>query len=186
MVLASLCAACAPTISAPLGKDAPAREQLDAGYALVFELMGEERKVAEILGIKSVSAETKLVIKDISAAAESAYATLKGYQQADNLTMSDTHLPVIETSARNHIKNITTVSLLTSSGHTFQTRLLITQVKATQYAGALFHSLAAADHDGARRKWLGEEAKRWEALAERVERELVKGDEKAQESGSTE
>ncbi len=174
---ASLATGCRPTLDAPFassdGAIAAEDRRLDHGYALLFGLLADESKVADILAIKSPSEATATVLRDISAAANTGMLELRDLLAAPPvITIETDGLPIIETDARNRIANRETVALLLSGGITFERRILLTQDKACGYVAALAASLATADPDAARGERLEALADTFDRLAARVRSRL--------------
>lgn len=160
MIVMSLCLAlcsCAPNISRPLPADASGLMQLNAGYALLYDLMSEEAKVAEILKIKHADKQLSQLLQDISAVAKDAVKQLDTYKTEDpSLKMDKTHLPAVEVSSRSYIKNATTVDLLLPGRTRFETLMLLSQFSAMRYGRYIAVSLETADANFARSQWLRE------------------------------
>lgn len=168
-LISILLGACASTMTQPLAQDASDRRQLDAGYALLKQLMADERKVSRILTVKSPTKETAALIREIAGAAKSADEQLSAWAKADeSLAMENPGLPKVEQSVRSSIESATTRQLLFSGGERFEVALLLSQNKATQYAEHLFQALAGADDDPDRSAWLKEQSDVFGALQERV------------------
>ena len=129
--------------------------QLNAGYALLYKVMKEEAKVSEILKIKHSDAELAKLLEDISKLSKEVVQKLDSYKAEDpSLQMDNEYLPAIETSARNSIKNATTVSLLLPGKERFNELMSISQFSAMRYSRYLALTLHTADSNAARSAWL--------------------------------
>lgn len=143
---------CMPVLQAPIGSpaDPTANDQVSFGYALLVGLMGDESQVGDILMIKSASTKTEVLLKDISAAAKDATATITPlFAQEPVVSIDDTGLPIVETSTRNRITNVQTARLLLAGG-SFEVKMLLSQANAMGYARSLAASIADADPNKAR------------------------------------
>lgn len=170
LILSMMPPACAPQLRALPSSDAAEPEvvRLDHGYGLLYELLGNESKVADILAIKGASEPTKELLKDISATAKRAAETIRATQSAaPSVILTVTGLPLLETDARNRIANSQTAVLLLAFG-SFDLRILLTQQSACQYAWALASSLAAVDPNSDRAAAMSAVAAEFDALNKRV------------------
>lgn len=160
---------CAQTISRPLPDNASGAMQLNAGYALLYKLMKEEAKVSEILKIKHSDAELARLLEDISKLSKEVVQKLDSYKAEDpSLKMDNEYLPAIETSARNSIKNATTVSLLLPGEKRFNELMSISQFSAMRYSHYLAISISTADNNIMRSKWLRQLATKLSKLQDRA------------------
>lgn len=143
--------------------------QLNAGYALLYKLMKEEAKVSEILKIKHSDAELARLLEDISKLSKEVVQKLDSYKAEDpSLKMDNEYLPAIETSARNSIKNATTVSLLLPGEKRFNELMSISQFSAMRYSHYLAISISTADNNIMRSKWLRQLATKLSKLQDRA------------------
>jgi len=175
VAVVSLAGCGAPVLQAPLGPDGagtsePAGEhrsdpRLDHGYSILFDLLADEAKVEEILVIKSPRPAIADLLRHISKEATVDRAALERHLDADPpISIGATGLPIIETDARHRIENAETPALLFAGGRTFETRMLLTQQKAAQYASALAESLGTADPNSERSAILKTMAHHWHEL----------------------
>ncbi len=175
-VIAMMVAGCAaPVLHAPLGLDGAgdatsAKDaRLDHGYALVLDLLRNEAKVDGVLAIKSPRPEVADLLRRIAAAAKADVGAIEEHLQLDPpIDPTSTGLPLLEIDARNRIANAETPGLLFSGGRTFETRMLLTQQKAAQYAEAILDGLAVADPNPHRRAMARAAATRWKALERQI------------------
>ena len=131
--------------------------QLNAGYALLYDVLKEEAKVSEILKIKHCNADLAVLLEDISNLSKEAVQQLDKYKAEDpSLEMDNEYLPAIEVSARNSIQNATTVSLLLPGRERFNELMSISQFSAMRYSRYLAVALRTADSNVIRSTWLGD------------------------------
>lgn len=166
--------ACAPQLRALPHSDTPEDEavRLDHGYGLLYDLLGDEAKVSEILAIKNASAATTALLEDISTTAASAIETIDEMQSsAPPVDLSVTGLPLLETDARNRIANAQTALLLLAFG-SFELKILLTQQMACKYAWAIASSLATVDPNADRAEAVSKIATEFNDLYKRVMQQL--------------
>jgi hypothetical protein len=167
VVLSHLLAGCAaPAMDRPVDAETPGGEAtLEHGYALVLGLLEDEAKVDGILAIKSPRAGIADLLRRIAEEATSDRAIIRS-RLGDRPTIdpASTGLPLVEVDTRRRIEGEETPALLFSRGPAFETRMLLTQQKAAQYAAALCSSLAVADPNRERAAILREMAARWKAI----------------------
>ncbi len=137
---------CAPVLTGPLDQARPeqASMTLDHGWALLQALLQDESSLSLILGIKNVDESVEVIVREISDTSARALRTLGPLMNSGVSTGTDDGLPLIERNARHLIANATAASLL-FAGSSFQTKLLVSQHKACEYAAALATSLAVAE-----------------------------------------
>jgi hypothetical protein len=139
------CAQAAPPAARPEG--APG----GTGYALLYELLGQERNVSKLLIVKRERDDFETVIEAISETAERAYEELGELGEADpSLNIADGALPAGELAARASVTASQTEALLTESGEEFEIRLMLAQSQALGYWVGLADSLSRAEPDPAR------------------------------------
>jgi hypothetical protein len=165
--LAGSFAGCAgPVIDRPVDVAEPGGEAtLAHGYALLLDLLADEAKVDGILAIKSPRAGVADLLRRISSEAASGAVFLRSHlADSPAVEPTTTGLPRLEVDARRRIEKDETPGLLLSGGRRFETRMLLTQQKAAQYAGALCAGLAAADPNQTRADELQAMSDRWSAI----------------------
>lgn len=139
--------------------------ELNRGYAALASLLGDERKVHQILAIKNENLPVRLLTQEIAAASAEADDTLTQLRSLDpplNLEQPP-GLPMIEAATRDSIAMETALDLLFSTD-TFETRLLLSQGQALRYGQCLAIRLKEADPNEERSAWLGELATEYERL----------------------
>ena len=147
-------AGCSATPKAPSENGGMFRER-NEGYSLLYKLMSDESKVSEIFIIKYADDSVGGLVKEIGAACTGAKKEMESYPGLNIRIEYDVpDLPKVEQESRDLEAKAETKSLLTSSGKTFELRLLFTQAEAMEYAINLSNAIAAKEDDGGRRKFL--------------------------------
>jgi hypothetical protein len=141
----------------------------DHGYALLFDLLGDEKNVSKLLIIKRERAELRELIKEISHRSASAHKELEAFAQADKrLNLKDRGLPGGESKTRESISKARGKQLLGDKGKEFELHLLLTQNEALTYASHLAAVIAAGEPNPARAQFLRELSHSLAQLQERV------------------
>lgn len=118
------------------------------GYALLHEILGQERQVSMLLVIKGERDALERVIEEIAAVSDAAYERLEELAEADpGLNLTDTGLPAEERKTRELIAATRQEQLLAASGGELELQLLLTQNEALVYAAHLADALARAEPD---------------------------------------
>jgi len=153
----------------------PATGVLQNGYALLFDLLGDEKDVALLRFIKQEEPELKILIGDISRVSGEAYSRLEEFGKADpNLNLKNEGLPLAELAARKSISTMKTRALLHDTGAEFEIQLLLSQTEALVYGANLAQVLAASETDSQRARYLRDTADRLLQLNRRVIQMLLK------------
>ena len=146
-----LASACAQTQTRPPPAAQPAGAPGGAGYALLYELLGQEKNVSKLLVVKRERDDFEAVIDAISEAAGRAHDALGELGEADPaLNLTDMRLPAGERAAREAIESYKTKTLLTESGEEFELQLALAQSQALGYWVGLTESLSRSEADPAR------------------------------------
>jgi hypothetical protein len=155
-----------PVIDRPVDVTEPGGEAtLAHGYALLLDLLADEAKVDGILAIKSPRPGVAELLRRITSEATSGEAFLRSHlNESPAVDPGSTGLPLLEHDARRRIEKDETPGLLLAGGRRFETRMLLTQQKAAQYAGALCAGLSAADPNRMRAAELRAMSDRWNAI----------------------
>jgi hypothetical protein len=137
------------------GAGAPSRPQEAVasghGYALLYEILGQEREVSNLLIIKEEREALGTVIDAIAKTCGTAYERIEELaEEKPRLDLSDTGLPVEEVRTRQAIAATRRDQLLAASGTEFDLQLLWTQNEALTYAAHLTDTLARSEPDPAR------------------------------------
>ncbi len=186
--LAGSFAGCAgPVIDRPVDVAEPGGEAtLAHGYTLLLDLLADEARVDGILAIKSPRPGIADLLRRISSEATSGAAFLRSHL-ADSRAVdpTTTGLPLLEVDARRRIEKNETPGVLLAGGRRFETRMLLTQQKAAQYAGALCAGLAAADPNRTRAVELEAMSVRWNTIEREVRAWLTVVDTPPPTTGAT-
>src|SRR5688572_14694669 len=98
------------------------------GYALLFELLGDEKNVSKLLLIKRERPELRDLVQDVAQRCGTAHEELERIAKADAaLNLKTNGLPAVEIETRKAIGKTKAKQLLTESGEEFELRLLIAQ-----------------------------------------------------------
>jgi hypothetical protein len=165
--------------AAPASEKAPSAPQTDIGaassassnhgYALLFDLLGDEKNVSKLLIIKRERAELKEVVKAISHAAGEAHKQLEKFGKKDrSLNLKDMGLPGAETAARESISKAKAKELLTDKGQDFELKLLLSQNEALTYGQHLASTAAQRESNPQRQQFLQNLARELDQLRRRV------------------
>ncbi len=139
------------------------------GYALLFDLLGDERNVAKLLIIKSERAELRELIKEIAEQSAKAHKQLEEFGKADSrLNLNALGLPAAEVETRQSISKAHGKQLLTALNKNFELRLLFTQEEALIYAIHLAQVTAHHEVEPARATFLHQLARDFTVLEQRV------------------
>ena len=147
---------------------------LPAGYALLYDLLSDEKNVSKLLLVKRERDALDKVINDIADAAKDAHKELEQLGKRVQFNLEDPKLPALETATRDSIAKEKAQYLLKSKGAEFEFYLLSTQHQALTYGTHLAQSLAKAEADPARQEFLSKTAARFDQLRERVS-QLING-----------
>ena len=138
---------CSSTPKPPSENGGMFRER-NEGFSLLYKLMSDESKVGGIFIIKSASEPVKGLVKEIGAACDGAKKQMDGFPELNNRIEYDVpDLPKLEQESRDLEAKADTKDLLTSTGNTFQLRLVFTQAQAMAYAKNLCDALIADEDD---------------------------------------
>lgn len=125
------------------------------GYSLLYQLLSQESDVGKIFIIKHANPPVAGIIKEIASACDQARKGLDLFHEKDRrLSFEMANLPEMEQKTREAIQSTVTKELLTSSGKTFEHRLLFTQAEAMNYAAHLSAVLHDQESDPLRKKFL--------------------------------
>jgi hypothetical protein len=139
------------------------------GYSLLYHLMSQESDVGKILIIKHADPPVADIIKEIASACDQARKDLELFHEKDrHLSFEMANLPEMEQKTRAAIQSTVTKQLLTSSGKTFERRLLFTQAESMNYAAHLAAVLHDQENDSPRKEFLDALAQRCTTLHDRV------------------
>ncbi len=133
------------------GTPSPARKAPAAsghGYALLYEILGQERQVSKLLMIKQERDALETVIDAIDDTCDTASNRLEDLaEQNPRLDLTDTGLPADEVRTRLAIAATRREQLLAASGREFELQFLWIQNEALTYASHLADTLARSETD---------------------------------------
>jgi hypothetical protein len=142
-----------PLIEAKEEKIEPVRvDDLVAGYALLGQLMGDEKDLSKLLIIKKERPELNAVVKRISETAKLSHDHLVALQGKHGFDRDN--LPPTESAARKLISNHRAKELILEGGKNFELKLLLAQNEALTYGAALAEALAKREPDSKQQQWL--------------------------------
>ncbi len=143
--------------------------QNDYGYALLSELLGDEKNVSKLLIIKRERAELRDLIRDIAQRCGTAHEELERLAKGDrSLHLKTNGLPAVEIGTRDAIGKTKAKQLLTESGKEFELRLLIAQHEALTYGSHLAGTIAKRETNAQRTQFLRRLSSDLEVLENRV------------------
>ena len=141
---------------------------LPAGYALLFDLLSDERNVSKLLLVKKERDELDKLINEIADASKAAHKKLEQLGKRAKFNLEDQQLPALESATRESIAKEKAQHLLKSKGAEFEFYLLSTQHQALTYGMHLARSLAKGETDRDRQEFLAQTAERFDRLREGV------------------
>jgi hypothetical protein len=149
-VIVALCLSCAGSRAQP-APGAPTPPASSHGYALLFELLSQEKSLSRLLAVHSERPDLNAQIEAIAEVCGAAHERLEELAEADpSLDLEDPGLPTAEVETRESIKKARIKVLLSESGEEFELQLLLAQNEALTYALHLTEVLARAEPDPAR------------------------------------
>ncbi len=149
-LVVSSCAAPPPVPAPSSGERVSAH-----GYALLYDLLGDEKNVSKLLIVKRERDDFEAVIDAISEVAGDAYDRLGAFGETNpSLNLSDDGLPLAERAAREAIADAKTNTLLDASSEEFEIQLALAQNEALGYLTGLTQVMASAEPDPARLAFL--------------------------------
>jgi hypothetical protein len=139
------------------------------GYALLFDLLGDEKNVSKLLIIKRERPELRDLIRDIAQRCGTAHEELERFAKADPaLNLKTNGLPAVEIGTRDAIGKTKAKQLLTESGKELELRLLIAQHEALTYGTHLAATIAKTETNPQRAQFLRRLSSDLEVLESRV------------------
>jgi hypothetical protein len=113
-------------------------------FALLADLLNDEKNVSKILLIKFESPEVDRLITEISKTADEGATLLETFSKSDpSLAKTNLDLPPGEKATRDAIAQTKKEQLLHTKGKEFEFELLLTQVQALSYGAHLASVIAA-------------------------------------------
>lgn len=118
------------------------------GYALLHQILGQERNVSKLLVVKEERKKLETVIDAISKTCGTAYDQLEDLaKKSPRLDLENTGLPAEEVRTREAIAATRRDQLLKATGRDFELQLLWAQNEALTYASHLADTLARSESD---------------------------------------
>jgi hypothetical protein len=143
-------------------------EDLPAGYALLFNLLSDEKDVSKLLLIKHENHALRELIKEISNVTGDAQKSLEKFAKTARLNLKDTQLPGIEMAVRESISKEKAKQLLGSKGQDFQFHLLLAQNEALTYGRHLALAIDKGESEATQKQFLESLAARLNELQNRI------------------
>jgi hypothetical protein len=139
------------------------------GYALLFDLLGDEKDVAKIRFIKHPRPAVTELLKEIARVSGDAHKQLERFGKADkSLNLVDQGLPAGEVAARKAISKTKTKALLSSKGKELEIQLLLTQQEAMTYGAHLAKTIALRETRPQRQQFLQQLSEQLSGLEQKV------------------
>jgi hypothetical protein len=150
-----LCCGCATQRSPTQAKAGGTEGVGDHGYALLFDVLKDEKDVSKLLVVKRERPELRELIKEISETAGRASRQLETFVKSErSLDLTRLGLPTAEVETRAAIAKAKSKELLTESGKHFELKLLLSQSEALTYAAHLAETVAKSESNPARAGYL--------------------------------
>jgi hypothetical protein len=139
------------------------------GYALLFDLVGDEKDVSKLRFLKHEPPALKNLVNAIAATNRIAYKKLEELGKADpSLNLKQTGLPLDEVHTRDSISKFKEHALLSQKGKEFQLQLLLSQNEGLTYGAHLAKTTAGTEEKPARKQVLKQIASDLGKLQEQV------------------
>jgi hypothetical protein len=139
------------------------------GYALLFDLLGDEKDVAKLRFIKHPRPPVTDLLKEISRVSGEAHKQLEHFGKADRtLNLKDQRLPAGEVIARQAISKTKQKALLSSKGKELEIQLLLTQQEAMSYGAHLAKTTAIGESQPQRQQFLQQLSEQLTQLEQKV------------------
>ncbi len=147
----------------------PPPSPLGYGYALLHDLLSQQKNVDKILLLKNESDALDELLTDIAEASGDGAAQIKEMADTNNMiSLGVIGLPMIERRVRKAMSDDTASKLLAAGGREFELRMLLAQFRATGYVAELARQIAELENDGGRAEWLRSYADRYKKLRDRT------------------
>lgn len=124
------------------------------GYALLFDLLGNEKDLSKLLVAKREREEVRELVKEISDVTGRAHQQLESFARSAGLNLKERGLPWAETETRAAISKTRAKELLIEGGKEFELRLLLSQNEALTYGVHLADTIGRREADPDRAKFL--------------------------------
>jgi hypothetical protein len=135
--------------------NAPSTNLCENGYALLYDLLGDEKDVSKLLIIKRERPELKTLIKEISQKSGEDHKHIGEFGKTNSqVNLKAKALPPAELETRKAISKAKTKELLTEKGKDFELQLLLSQNEALVYGTHLAGTTAKSESDPTRAQFL--------------------------------
>ena len=139
------------------------------GYFTLEHVLDQQGSVDKLLLIKRPRVAIKNLMKEIAAYSKSTDAQVKRWQAQDpSLAAKESGFPPIEAKARKNTESTLTKQLIFNGGHSFEVRLLVSQVQATDYIIHTMEALQDEERSDARKNQLEKYKKVFESFHDRA------------------
>jgi hypothetical protein len=139
------------------------------GYALLYELLGDEKDVAKLRFIKRPRAGITDLLKEISRVTGDAHKQLERYGKNDHtLDLKYNGLPTAEVMTREAIGKSKAKALLSSKGKQLEIQILLTQENALGYGAHLAKTVALGETEPQRQQFLNQLSETLSRLGQQV------------------
>jgi len=136
-------------------------------YALLADLVGDEKDLSKLRFIKHERPELKALLQEIAGTNRIAYKTLQEFAKA-GVNLNDQGLPAAEVAARKAISKYKEKAILSSKGKDLEVQVLLDQNEALTYGSHLAGVIAPTESDPQRRQFLEQLATNLGKLQQRV------------------
>ncbi len=168
-LLACAAGLCALTLSPIQADSSPSpRENSNAGFYLLHDLLGDEANVPLLLDLKTAPQEIQDLAKKISLTAKDGAAALDKMRDADpKIDWDKNPLPKMEQDVRASIKDEKQHQLLFGTkGPDFVRAFLVSQAEASKYAANIAKVMSQQDKNSWHQREFTRISDRWHALYE--------------------
>src|SRR5258706_3674610 len=125
------------------------------GYALLFDLVGDEKDISKLHFIKHERPELKNLLQEIARASGAAYTKLEKIgKAAPGINLKDPGLPAAEIQTRKDISKFKEKAILSQSDKELEIQLLLSQNEALTYGAHLAGAVARSETDPRRQQTL--------------------------------
>ena len=146
------------------------------GYALLADLVGDEKDVAKLRFIKRERPELKALLLEIAATNRAAFKALEQFAKADpTLNLKDQGLPAADAAARKAVSKYKEKAILSNKGKDLEVQLLLDQNEGLTYGSHLARVVAQTESNPQRREFLERLAASLGALQQKVVEMLSSG-----------
>lgn len=128
---------------------------LNQGYATLYATIRDDADIDKVLMLKRPSGDVTALVRDIAQFCRETRDQMHALRAADaSLDFERQGLPQVEALTRQAISDATSKQLMFSGGGSFEVRVLLTQHEALNYITHLSATLANAEPDAERKRFL--------------------------------